>query len=134
MFVTAVCILFSLSTIYSGCNVLHQPTKRAIGVRLTMPSSPHEFFKEFLQKVRICVTFNVFQFFFCNRPVAFCMLGMGTGDWIQQIYLLIHCFVTETQDPLHLPVSHRFICINQRAWLHVSLNNRQKCSSISPSD
>ena len=31
---------------YGSC--LHQSTKTAIGVRLTMPSSPHEFFKVFL--------------------------------------------------------------------------------------
>ena len=30
------------------CNVPHQSTKTVIGVRLTMPSSPHEFFKVFL--------------------------------------------------------------------------------------
>ena len=93
MFVTAVCVLFSLSTFLQWilfCNVLHQPTKRAIGVRLTMPSSPHEFFKVFLQKVRIGVTFYFFEFRFCNRPVAFRVLGMDTGDWIDKIYRVIH--------------------------------------------
>ena len=30
------------------CNVLHQSTKTAVGMKLTMPSSPHEFFKAFL--------------------------------------------------------------------------------------
>ena len=39
------------------CNVLHQPSKTAIRVGLTMPSSPHEFLKAFLQEVRICVPF-----------------------------------------------------------------------------
>ena len=43
MFVTAICVLFSVIEYYLQwmlfCNVLHQPTKRAIGVRLTMPSS-----------------------------------------------------------------------------------------------
>ncbi len=137
MFVTAVCVSFLLSTIYSrycsAMSCISRP-KEPIGVRLTMPSSPHEFFKVFLQKIRICVTFHLFQFIFCNRPVAFGVLGMDTGEWIHKIYRVIHSLVIETQDPLHSPVSRPFICINQRAWLHVSLNNRQKRSSISPSD
>ena len=42
-----------------------------------MPSSPHEFFKVFLQKVRICVTFHLLKFILCNRPVS---KGERSGD------------------------------------------------------
>ena len=64
------------------CSVEHQPTKTAIGVRLTMPSSPPEFFKVFLQKVKICVTFHLLEFILCNGPVTFCVLGVDTSNWI----------------------------------------------------
>ena len=55
------------------CNVLHQPSKTAIRVRFTVPSSPHEFLKVFLQEVRICVPFHPLKFVLCCRPIALCV-------------------------------------------------------------
>ena len=102
--------------------------------RLTLPSSPHKFFKVFLQKGWICVTFHLLEFIFGYRPVTFCVLGMDTGDCIHEVDWVIHRLVIETQGPLHSSVSRPFNCVNQRAWLYLSLNNRQKRGSISPSD
>lgn len=99
-----------------------------------MPSSPREFFKVFLQKVNICVTFHLLEFILCNRPVTFCVLGADTSNWIYEVERVIHRLAIKTQSPLDSPVSRPFICINQRAWLHVSLTNRQKHNGISPSD
>ena len=96
-----------------------------------MPSSPPEFFKVFLQKVKICVTFQLLEFILCNRPVTFCVLGVDTSNWIYEVERVIHRLAIKTQSSMDSPVSRPFIWINQRAWF--ILNNWQKHSSISPS-
>ena len=100
-----------------------------------MLSSPHEFLKvTSCRKLGFLLPFIFFNFSLATDQLLSACLGVETGDWIHKNYRVIHRLVIETQDPLHSPVSRPFICINQRAWLHVSLNNRQKRSIISPSD
>ena len=115
------------------CNVLHQPSKTAIRVRFTIPSSPHEFLKVFLQEVRICVPFHPLKFVLCCGPIALCVLCMDTGDWVYKVNRVINRLMIETQDPLHSSVCRPFISINPRAWLYVSLDSGQKSTCISPS-
>ena len=115
------------------CNVLHQPSKTAIRVRFTVPSSPREFLKVFLQEIRICLPFHLLKFFLCCGPIALCVLCMDTGDWVYKVNRVINRLMIETQDPLHSSVCRPFISINPRAWLYVSLDNGQKSTCISPS-
>ena len=103
------------------CNVLHQPSKTAIRLSFTIPSSPHEFLKVFLQEVRICVPFHPLKFVLCCGPIALC------------VNRVINRLMIETQDPFHSSVCCPFISINPTAWLYVSLDNGHKSTCISPS-
>lgn len=71
--------------------------KASIWVRITIPSSPHEFLQVLQQKVRVAITLHEFEFVFLLSSMYFRrVVCVDVRGWIDKLERMVGSSVVQT--------------------------------------